>query len=70
MYDWFLSGGRGGVAALVSRAKLSGGVHASGAEKKRESGDSGHFTVILRNVFHTFLRVNWWVWLTYFIPCA
>ncbi len=46
---------------LVSRARLSGGARASGAEKKRESGDSGHFTMTLRNVSHAFLRVNWWV---------
>ncbi len=45
--------------SVVSRARLSGGARASGAEKKRESGDSGHFTVTLRNVSHAFLRVNW-----------
>ncbi len=42
---------------VVSRARLSGGAHASGTEKKRESGDSGHFTVTLRNVSHAFLKL-------------
>ncbi len=35
--------------SVFSRTRLSGGARASGAEKKRESGDSGHFTVTLRN---------------------